>query len=425
MGDQTRVTATRRAMGLKLPLALAGAALFGSSGLASAQGGVAALPPPSTTDMARALEYMRRLLSEGAPDLRPGDRVVLTTDGSFDPAVIELVRQAVWERQGRLDVIQLQGVGEETDPAKLQIDLWCVDPQKIWPAWVWEALEGSAVVLSAYGPDVHNMSPAEKQWFADRNIKRLRFWHATFGTVLVDALEQGIGYPAEILAAASEVTSKSLAGARRVRITDPNGTDFSFSTARAGMVYPDARGQVVVYALHGGLVPRTTLHLNAGKVVKVEGEGDLADQMRWILANLDKYHFPTAPAPGGAVLVEADLDRIHPKIARPPWQGLHGAAKYFAFSKAYKRAGVLTIGFGTPTAVGAPAVIEFARARGLTIQHLDAHLYHATVTVDGRTLIRDGRPLALDANGVRKVAAKYGDPDELLRIDWVPALNGV
>ena len=63
MGDQTRVTATRRAMGLKLPLALAGAALFGSSGLASAQGGVAALPPPSTTDMARALEYMRRLLS--------------------------------------------------------------------------------------------------------------------------------------------------------------------------------------------------------------------------------------------------------------------------------------------------------------------------------------------------------------------------
>ena len=143
------------------------------------------------------------------------------------------------------------------------------------------------------------------------------------------------------------------------------------------------------------------------------------------LANLDKYHFPTAPAPGGAFLVEADLDRIHPKIARPPWQGLHGAAKYFAFSKAYKRAGVLTIGFGTPTAVGAPAVIEFARARGLTIQHLDAHLYHATVTVDGRTLIRDGRPLALDANGVRKVAAKYGDPDELLRIDWVPALNGV
>ena len=86
---------------------------------------------------------------------------------------------------------------------------------------------------------------------------------------------------------------------------------------------------------------------------------------------------------------------------------------------------MLTIGFGTPTAVGAPAVIEFARARGLTIQHLDAHLYHATVTVDGRTLIRDGRPLALDANGVRKVAAKYGDPDELLRIDWVPALNGV
>jgi hypothetical protein len=134
--------------------------------------------------------------------------------------------------------------------------------------------------------------------------------------------------------------------------------------------------------------------------------------------------WPHAPRAGGVFLVEADLDRITPKIARPEWRGMYGAAKYFAFSKGYKRAGVLTIGFGTPTAAYGPEVAEFARANHATIQHHDTHLYHATVTIDGKVFIKDGRPVALDDPAVREVAAKYGNPDELLKIDWVPGLDG-
>lgn len=268
------------------------------------------------------------------------------------------------------------------------------------------------------------MTDAHREWFASRGIKRLRFWHATMGTVLVDALEQGIGYPQKILETLEEVTRKNLASAKRVHITDPNGTDFQFSMTKHGRPHDDAEGQLVAYAMHGGLIPKTILHLKGGKVVRVEGEGALADQMSWIIANMDQLTFPKASAPGGSFLVEVDLHTVHPKITRPPWKGLRGAAKYFAFSKGYKRAGVLTVGFGTPTAVAGSEVVAFAKENGVTLQHLDTHLYHATVTLDGREFISNGRPLALDHPKVRSVAAEFGDPDELLSLDWVPSLDG-
>jgi hypothetical protein len=385
-----------------------------------------AASPSVTDEKVLAREFLRRLLKRDAPRLKAGDRVVLVGDGSLDPALIELVRETVWESKANLDVLLLQGVGKMTDSARLQIDLWCIDPRAMWPEWVWKSLEGSAAVISAYGPDVHNMTPADRQWFPDHGIARVRFWHATIGTLLVDAQEQGIGYPEEILAALRAASKKQIEGGKRVRVTDPNGTDFTFSflDRSQGRIYADANGKVVAYAMHGGLIPKTTLHLENGSVVKVEGAGDLANQVRSVMESMKDLTWPHAPRAGGVFLVEADLDRITPKIARPAWQGMYGAAKYFAFSKGYKRAGVLTIGFGTPTAAYGPDVAEFARAHNATIQHLDTHLYHATVTVDGRVLIKDGRPTALDDPEVRKVAAKFGNPDELLRIDWVPALDG-
>lgn len=402
---------------VSLSIVLAGLFLIGGPDVTSAQ-------EASADRSTRATEYIDALLRAGAPDLRPGDKVILVADGSFDPGVIELVRQVAWKSEYQFDVILLQGPGDETDAAQLQLKLWCIAPQEMWPSWVWSAIDGAAAVISAYGPDVHNMTPADRQWFEDHDVARLRFWHATLDTVLVDALEQGIGYPEEILASLRAVTDEHLEGARHVRITDPNGTDLSFSAQKSGRVYADAQGKVVAYAMHGGLIPRTTLHLEHGKVVRVEGKGDLARQMRWIIENMDDLTFPTAPGPGGSFLVEADLDRFHPKVERPSWRGLHGAAKYFAFSKGYKRAGVLTVGFGTPTAADGSAVLEFAEANGVMIQHLDTHLYHATVTVDGHEIIKDGRPIALDDPEVREVAAKFGDPDELLRIEWVPSLTG-
>ncbi|MBI3949897.1 MAG: hypothetical protein HY314_05525, partial [Acidobacteria bacterium] len=59
-----------------------------------------------------------------------------------------------------------------------------------------------------------------------------------------------------------------------------------------------------------------------------------------------------------------------------------------------------------------------------------AHLYFATYSCklkDGREVkvIDKGHLTALDDPRVRAVAAKYGNPDELLREDWIPAIPGI
>ena len=41
------------------------------------------------------------------------------------------------------------------------------------------------------------------------------------------------------------------------------------------------------------------------------------------------------------------------------------------------------------------------------------------------TIIRNGRLTALDDPDVRKLAEKYGDPDDLLREDWIPQVPGI
>jgi hypothetical protein len=76
-----------------------------------------------------------------------------------------------------------------------------------------------------------------------------------------------------------------------------------------------------------------------------------------------------------------------------------------------RRAGVLHIGIGS----GQNLPIE-----GLPKQHRDLTMYHPTVVIDGKTIIEDGHLLALDDSEVRQVAEKYGDPDELLGIEWEP-----
>ncbi len=58
------------------------------------------------------------------------------------------------------------------------------------------------------------------------------------------------------------------------------------------------------------------------------------------------------------------------------------------------------------------------------------HTYFNTMdieTIDGQQtkLIDKGRLTVLDDPQVRQVAAKYGDPDELLREIWIPAIPDI
>jgi hypothetical protein len=85
------------------------------------------------------------------------------------------------------------------------------------------------------------------------------------------------------------------------------------------------------------------------------------------------------------------------------------------------------MGFGT---LWRSAEEKWAGERGLLYGHLHIHLLFPTLTVTTKsgtdyTLIDNGRLTALDDPDVRALAAKYGDPDDLLKEDWIPKIPGI
>jgi len=92
-----------------------------------------------------------------------------------------------------------------------------------------------------------------------------------------------------------------------------------------------------------------------------------------------------------------------------------------------RRSGVIHMGFGTRWR--GPEEV-WAGERGLVYGHLHVHLLFPTYEVTSRQgrktkVIDNGRLVALDDPEVRKLAAKYGDPDDLLSEDWIPKIPGI
>ncbi len=75
--------------------------------------------------------------------------------------------------------------------------------------------------------------------------------------------------------------------------------------------------------------------------------------------------------------------------------------------------------------------IKYAEEHKLPMGHIHVHNYFATfeIKIQGSDywykIIDKGRPSAMDDPEIRALAVKYGDPDELLRFDWVPPLPGI
>ena len=57
------------------------------------------------------------------------------------------------------------------------------------------------------------------------------------------------------------------------------------------------------------------------------------------------------------------------------------------------------------------------------IRHMDT--FFNTLVTERGTVIENGHLTALDDPKIRKIAKKYGDPDELLKELWIPAVPGI
>lgn len=173
-------------------------------------------------------------------------------------------------------------------------------------------------------------------------------------------------------------------------------------------------------------VPKITLHHDHGEIVRVEGGGFYGEFWRKILDLTKDIQYPGYPRPGTAWIVEFSIG-TNPKIFGPvDVEELRGNPERDLYNLAWgfvrDLAGKVHVGYGSREAAW------WCQLTDMPQNHYHVHMFYTNYTVhkrDGKTvkLLDGGRLTVLDDPDVRALAAKYGDPDEMLRMDWVPGMT--
>ena len=239
----------------------------------------------------------------------------------------------------------------------------------------------------------------------------------------------------------------------RVKVTDPEGTDIEFTlnekyydrnlderggfgpNPTLGHLFGHPTPPIVDEEDASGVIAGTTSHLTrpfphlkanieSGKIQSINGGGEYGKAWNSLLEQTDSIRYPEFPKNGLFWLWEFAIG-TNPKVKRPSKSlRLSGGGNEIERS----RSGVIHAGFGTRWR-GKSEV--WAGERGVPYGHLHIHLllptYEIKLPNSGRTItvIENGRLKALDDPEVREMAKKYGDPETLLREDWVPNIPGI
>lgn len=398
---------------------------------------------------ARLIIKRERKIADGiiGAGVKPGEKILILADSSWDPLVVEALCIAIKEVGAEVNVISQGGfpTGEsphwEKDPAELMRRGFS---RQSVAGWVAQAVRDSDAVIGLFarGATVGRIGKT-------RTIR----WEYPTARQLAGA---DIGYPEELLKAISYKVWEQLKGAKKIRITDVLGTDITFTlddkywewmaqewgkswwgetdlenplphelhltVIPSAATKPDARGVIVTRALHSGPIPEMKIYFENGQVTKIEGGGKAGEYMREALEKFKDTLYPDYPGPGVGWLEEVSLG-THPKAAQPySYEEYEKMQRYPGWSSGRRRSGVIHMAFGT-NMHGGHTRDDYYKKAELPVNHRDIELYFPTYYVDGRVIVEKGHLLALDDPEIRRIAAKYGNPDELLREDWIPKLG--
>jgi len=407
-----------------------------------------------------SLDYrdVARLVA-GAPETRsphivgygatkPGDRVLIAIDTHYEQRVADAFAGALRERGATVDVLRVDAGPdrefEDLDEVRVTIrDVPFTKAPRRWEGlpWVEEIARREGYDLLIHGKG----GPTPQTDFRYEQIPWLRAEH----------LEQGAAiFPEDLhhlinVRAWDRIWSAGRGGT--VRLTDPEGTDLTFTlheayfdgTRRGFNADPvrshghlhghppqpilpqeDATGVIAGTTSHFARpFPRIRLHFDGGRLASVEGGGRYGDAWRELLAATARNEYPCFPRPGLFWLWELAIG-TNPRIRRPSDIHLLSSG---GFEWERRRSGVIHAGIGTRWR--GPEEV-WAGERGITYGHLHVHLLfptYAITTTAGQTVkvIERGRLTSLDDPEVRESARRHGDPDELLREDWIPAIPGI
>lgn len=401
--------------------------------------------PTSAEDLLPALRTVvtrtpQRSFNEGLA-LKPGERVFMVTDSTISPLLTEAFQEAIRDAGGHVDVVNLEGYPLLDDPLEL------VDGPNTtnwYPQWAWEGAKQADVLLClAFFKFPHTPNlPWGRGGNTPANPVKIKARPVQWELPPDMLLSPSLTYPLEVWDAIDDKTWELLGGARRIEITDPDGTHLTFDLTAEDWVgargfrgedeggpasakpympghilfpFPKDQhmeGDVTIRSLtFGGPVEPTHLIVEGRKVTQVEGSGAFAERLRQSFEEFKDQTYPHLPGPGTNWISTFALC-TNPKFRRSPsYVNERGSAKVHSWCLGHLRSGFLHASVGA----------ALADPNHKIIRHFD--MMFTTLVADGRPVIEDGHLVALDAPEVRKVAERYGNPDDLLREDWVPDPN--
>ena len=190
-------------------------------------------------------------------------------------------------------------------------------------------------------------------------------------------------------------------------------------TPRYGAIkQTDFKGKLTGEISQRGLVPKLTLWHDRGELTRIEGGDYYGDLWREALDLTKDIQYPGYVRPGTGWIMEFAFG-TNPKIIGPmEVEELKGVAQRDPMDISWgfprDREGALHAGYGT---LGAS---WWGMLMDMPVNHYHLHLMFTTYIVhtrDGRSvkLVDRGHFTVIDDPEVRALAAKYGDPDEVLK----------
>lgn len=180
---------------------------------------------------------------------------------------------------------------------------------------------------------------------------------------------------------------------------------------------------------HTGFNPRVKVTIERGMISKIEGGGRYGDLWREAAEKYNNYHYPGYPDKGWNWFNDCTIC-TNPKGFRSR-EGLLVYNDPNTNLEERRRCGIVHWGFGAEHYVN--EFIDYARQHRLPIMH-GPHIhnffsdYEVKLRPSGEWMkvLDRGRLTLLDTDpDIQRLASIYGDPVEVLKYDWIPAIPGI
>ena len=400
----------------------------------------------------------RRMALSPGYGIQPGDRVLMVVSTRFDLRVLEAVRRAIVEAGGTVDVmrrhvdppaLKTSNAGEEEVRIRAQTG---PPPGPFIRSAGIRALVEANVSVGGPGYDLVIAGTGGPNPRADYR------WEYIPWDTADKFLYSMSAFPYEIQEMLDEKLWSAITNGRKIHATDPEGTDMTWNwkpqfegmsrehwpgyrILKQGHISPipmlmspieaDANGTIAGTVNHAGTFPHLKLTIQSNEIVRVEGGGEFGSRWQEVLEDCREkgIHYPGFPAPGCGWFEEA-------AIGTDPWRTRDLAADLRnRYSWERGRSGAIHWGLGVSQNFEYhPGIRQWYQENAYQTKrgggHNHVHTYYTTMdfTDESGRVVRvldKGRLTFLDDPEVRRAAAKYGDPDELLREKWIPSIPGI